>query len=214
MDLFGKYDITIQHRPGRVHANSDALSRRPCERSNQTRCQQCTRATPSLAADPVVCEALLVDSSSELPAPIRFKLLYSHADTSTDLSIAHGTLDIASYHLEVPVLPVLTDEVTHTSPLNDVTARAQVLGVTTEPAIISLVDIRDAQSIDDNLQLVIQALTAKVKPPQGSLREHPGKLASFSRSGIRLCWKMMFCIDVITIQMELLNICRLYYLSN
>jgi len=173
LDLFGQYDITIQHRPGRAHGNCNALSRRPCERGNQTRCQQCTRATPSLTADPVVCEVLPVDSSSELPAPVRFKLLYSHADTSMDLSIAHGTLDIASDHLEVPVLPVSTDEATHTSPPNDVTARAQVLGVTAEPASISLDDIRDAQSVDDNLQPVTQGLTAKVKPPQGSLREHP-----------------------------------------
>ena len=52
-------------------------------------------------------------------------------------------------------------------------SRAQVLGVTAEPASISLDDICDAQSVDDNLQPVIQALTAKVKPPQSSLREHP-----------------------------------------
>jgi len=26
------FDVTIQHRPGRVHGNLDALSRRPCER--------------------------------------------------------------------------------------------------------------------------------------------------------------------------------------
>jgi len=83
------------------------------------------------------CKWSGVDSSSELPAPIRFKPLYSHADTSTDLSIAHGTLDLASDHSEVPVLPVSTDEATHASPPNDVMARAQVLGVTAEPASIS-----------------------------------------------------------------------------
>jgi len=32
LDLLAEYDIDIQHRPGRVHGNSDALSRRPCER--------------------------------------------------------------------------------------------------------------------------------------------------------------------------------------
>jgi len=26
LDLLGEYDITIKHRPGRVHGNSDALS--------------------------------------------------------------------------------------------------------------------------------------------------------------------------------------------
>jgi len=72
LDFFGEYDITIQHQPGHAHGNSDALSRRPCERSNQTHCQQCTRATSSLAADPVICKALPVDSSNKLPA--RFAL--------------------------------------------------------------------------------------------------------------------------------------------
>jgi len=50
LDLLGEYDITIQHRPGRVHGNSDTMSRRPCERSLETDCQQCRRATPALAA--------------------------------------------------------------------------------------------------------------------------------------------------------------------
>jgi len=74
--------------------------------------------------------------------------------------------------LEVPVLPVSTEEAIHASPPNDVTAQAQVLGVTAEPASITLDDIRKAQSVDDNLQPVIRALIAKVKP-RGSLREHP-----------------------------------------
>jgi len=172
LDFLGEYDITIHHRPGRAHGNSDALSRRPCERSALTRCQQCTKATPSLAADPVVCDALPVDSSSELPAPIRFKPLYSHADLSADSSIAKRNPDLVSNQLEVPVLPVSTEEAIHALPPNDVTAWSQVLGVTAEPASITLDDIREAQSVDDNLQPVIQALIAKVKP-QCSLHEHP-----------------------------------------
>jgi len=137
LDFLGEYDITIHHRPGRAHGNSDALSRRPCERSNLTRCQQCTKATPSLAADPVVCEALPFDSSSELPAPIRFKPLYSHADSSSDLSMAQEIPDLVSDQMEVPVLPVSREEATHALLPNDVTAGAQVLGITAEPASIT-----------------------------------------------------------------------------
>jgi RNase H-like domain found in reverse transcriptase/Integrase zinc binding domain/Integrase core domain/Reverse transcriptase (RNA-dependent DNA polymerase) len=44
MDLLGEYFITIQHRPGRVHSNSDALSRRPCERDESMPCRQCHSA--------------------------------------------------------------------------------------------------------------------------------------------------------------------------
>jgi len=40
LDLFGEYDITIQHRPGRVHGNSDALSCRPCECTSEENCRR------------------------------------------------------------------------------------------------------------------------------------------------------------------------------
>ena len=43
LDLMAEYVIKIQHRPGRVHSNSDALSKRPCERNGGKECQQCLR---------------------------------------------------------------------------------------------------------------------------------------------------------------------------
>ena len=43
LDLLAEYHIDIKHRPGHVHSNSDALSRRPCERSGGQACQQCLR---------------------------------------------------------------------------------------------------------------------------------------------------------------------------
>jgi len=49
LDLLGEYDINIQHRPGGVHGNSDALLRCPCERSTKTSYQQCPGATQVLA---------------------------------------------------------------------------------------------------------------------------------------------------------------------
>jgi len=173
LDLLGEYDITIQHRPGRVHGNSDALSRHPCERSTETSCRQCPRATQALADDPVFCEALPVDGSTALPVPIHFRPLYSQTDMSSDLSNAKSTPNSVSDPLEAPELPVSLDEATHASPTNDITAWAQVLGVTAEPTSISLDDIREAQSVDDNLQPVIQALTDQVKPPQGRLHDYP-----------------------------------------
>jgi len=61
LNFLGEYDITVQHRPRRVHTNSDALSRRLCEWDGETDCRQCgtrsekkqtTGATPvSRAAD-------------------------------------------------------------------------------------------------------------------------------------------------------------------
>ena len=43
LDLLAEYDITVQHWPGRVHGNSDALSRRPCECDGGPQCRQCRR---------------------------------------------------------------------------------------------------------------------------------------------------------------------------
>ena len=51
----------------------------------------------------------------------------------------------------------------------------QVLGVTAEPASITLDNIHEAQSLNDSLQPVIQSLQEGVKPPQGSLRDYPAR---------------------------------------
>jgi len=133
LDLFSEYDITIHHRPCRVHGNSDALSRRPCERGTETDCQQCPRATPTHTAKPISSVALPVEGSTELPKPLRFLLLHSRADKSSDLSTTKLSPDIASELLEVPELPVSPDEATHASPMNDIMAWTQVLGITAEP---------------------------------------------------------------------------------
>jgi len=108
-----------------------------------------------------------------LPKPLRFLPLHSRADKSLDLSTTKLSSDIASDLLEPLELPVSPDEVAHASPMNDVTTQAQVLGITAEPTSLSLDEIQEAQPIDDNLQLVIQALVNKVKPPQGSLCDYP-----------------------------------------
>jgi len=41
LDQLSEYNIEIKHRPGHTHSNSDALSRRHCERSGGKDCQQC-----------------------------------------------------------------------------------------------------------------------------------------------------------------------------
>jgi len=171
--LLSEYDITIQHRPGRVHGNSDALSRRPCERSSETDCQQCRRATLALATAPVSCDALPADSTNVLPAPLCFLPLHSQAGESTDPPSASAPTDNASDPLEAPVLPVSPCEATPTSSAPDVNTWSQILGITAEPTSITLDDIREAQSLDDNLQPVIQSLSEEEKPPQGSQPDCP-----------------------------------------
>jgi len=173
LDLLGEYNITIQHRPGRVHGNSDALSRRPCERSSEVDCWQCPRATSTPAVVPTSREALLADSSNALPVLLRFPPRHTQTGRSPDLILSTGHADSASDFLEVPVFPVLPSDATHASPTNDVKAWTQVFGVTAEPASLSLEDIRNAQAADDSLQPVIQALGDGVKLPRDGLRDHP-----------------------------------------
>jgi len=115
-------------------------------------CQQCRRATLALAAAPVSCEGLPADSTTVLPAPLRFLPLHSQADASTDSSMASAPTDTASDYLEVQALPVPPCEATHASSAHTVKTWSQILGVTVEPTSISLDDIREAQSLDDNLQ--------------------------------------------------------------
>jgi len=123
LDLLGKIDITIQHRPCQVRGNSDALSWRPCERDTEMDCQQCLRATRTPAAEPISSVTLPVDGSTVLPEPLRFLPFHSQADKSSDLSTTKLSPDIASDLLEAPELPVLPDEVAHASTMNDVTAQ-------------------------------------------------------------------------------------------
>jgi len=45
LDLLSEFDYHIEHRPGHKHGNSDALSRRPCERDGGEACAQCVKGT-------------------------------------------------------------------------------------------------------------------------------------------------------------------------
>ena len=140
LDFFGEYDITIQRRPGRVHGNSDALSRRPCERTLEEDCRQCPKLPSTLTAVPITCSALSADGSTALLAPIRFPPRYLQPARSPDLLLNTGHAGTASDLLETPVLPVSSSDAIHASPSNDVTARTNVFGVTDEPSSLSLED--------------------------------------------------------------------------
>jgi len=117
----GEYDTTIQHRPGRIHGNSDALSRRPCERNFETDCKQCPKATSTTVAVPVSCEALLADSSTALPSPLRFPPRHAQVEQSQDSILNMGVNDNVSDFLETPDIlvssrPFPPSEATSASP--------------------------------------------------------------------------------------------------
>jgi len=118
LDLLGEYDITIQHRLGRVHGNSDTLSRRPCERNLEMDCKQCTKATSTIAAVPISCEALSTDSSTVLPTPLRFPPRHTQVERSQDSILSTGLTDNVSNFLEAPVFPVSPSDATSALPTN------------------------------------------------------------------------------------------------
>lgn len=74
LELLSAYDFSIEHRPGRLHGNADALSRRPCERE----CSHCShRDQPGAATN----RLRLTAAATPSPADLR-------AAQSTDLDIA------------------------------------------------------------------------------------------------------------------------------
>ena len=72
------YDFSVIHRPGKLHGNADALSRRPCDSA----CSHCCRAErQDAAAEPAaVNRTRLEDGSTPTPAEFR-------AAQATDLDI-------------------------------------------------------------------------------------------------------------------------------
>ena len=130
-------------------------------------------ATSTIAAVPISCEALSTDSSTALPTPLRFPPRHTQVERSSDSVLSTGLTDNVSDFLEAPVFPVLPSDATSASLTNGAPMRTHVCGVTAELVPLSLEDIRDAQSADDNFEPVIQALRDRVKPPQGDLRDYP-----------------------------------------
>jgi len=206
--------MTIHHRPGRVHGNSDALSRRPCERVSGEPCCQCPKATSTLLATPISCDALSTDGSPIWPTPLRFPSRYSQPAGSPDLVHPSVHADIAPDLLELPALPVSSGDAVHASPSNDVTARTNVFNVTAEPSSLTLEDIQADQAADDNFLPVIQALADGVKPPRKVCTTFRKKLAFSSSNGIHSSSRTASCTGGITILTVLPSTCSLCYRPN
>jgi len=110
--------------------------------------------------------------------------------------------------MELLVLLASSDEVPHVLPMDDVTAWKQVLEVSSKPTSITMDDIHEAQSVDNNLQPVVQALKDLMNPLHGRLRDYPKRLVSSSLSGIRLSSRMASCTVATTFLTALLSICK------
>jgi len=159
LDLLSEYDITIQHRPGRIHGNSDTLSRHPCERGTETDCQQCPRATQTHTAKPISSVALLVDGFASFCSTHKLTSLQTCPPPNCRLTSHLTFWRRRNFRFCRMRWHMLRQQMTSRHGLN----------CSESP----LDEIREAQSIDDSLQLVTQALVDKVKPPRGSLCDYP-----------------------------------------
>jgi len=192
LDLMAEYVIEIQHRPGRVHSNSDALSRRPCERNGGKECQQCLRTIMgSKAAQARKAEAAAtgqvqpVDTSRPLAPtnsfwdesynlPQWFTSNAPDVDTPTSMSLLDSpSSSIAIGQVDESANPAVPASPTLDSSDSDTVMQVQAIAATPDPPPITLDDIRTAQAADDNLLPVIQALLDQKQPASADLRQYP-----------------------------------------
>lgn len=101
IETLGTYDYEIQHRPGRVHGNADALSRRPC--GSCTRCER--EEDRELLNDP--------DENEIYGCPRNQK---TTTITCNTLDVAERNNTVAEETEEVEVLGEMSDDVSPTWP--------------------------------------------------------------------------------------------------
>jgi len=142
-----EYNITIQHHPGQVHGNSDALS--------------------------WPCDAMQIPDSAAVPTSVarsEISDLLSHELPGSDGQALTG---IAPDLSKSPASPASMDAAAHMPLSNDVSAWIQSLEATPEPESITLDEVPQAQADDHSLRPILQALKDQTKPPQSSLRQYP-----------------------------------------
>jgi len=192
LDLLSEYDINIKHRPGRVHSNSDALSRRPCEQSGGQACQQCLGTiAASGAARATGVEApttgQVQPSDDPRPAPPTsfweesydlpqwFVTDSPSADTAAKASFLESptSSSILANQVDSSVSMALPVTLISTSSDTDAAMWVQAVTATPEPPSITLDEIRTAQVEDDNLLPVIQAVADQMRPAHADIRQYP-----------------------------------------
>ena len=147
LDLLGEFDITIQHRPGRIHGNSDVLSRRrrTCERADQPECRQCVRRSSEPVGTPVIGKSVRARQMDPHTVNI------DETDPSGVESAAHQMAD-NSPHVQV------------------INAKSEDGETGT---LICLDDIRKAQSSDDNIRSVLDHYKTGKPTDYEEIRQYP-----------------------------------------
>ena len=163
LDLLSEYNIEIKHRPGRVHSNSDALSRRPCKRNEGKDCEQCQRTIAGSRA--AQANGVGTPTTGQVQPPDNPRPLQSN-------SFWEGSYDLPQWFETDTPKADLSESSSLPSPPTSSNSTNQV-ATTPEPPSITLNDICTAQAEDDNLIPVIQALLDQNQPAHDDLRQYP-----------------------------------------
>ena len=162
--------MTIRHRPGRVHSNSDALSRRPCDRVGDPKCRQCKRPSSgrveqsirdSDAHDGEGNLSSLPGGEQDPPATSALPSeAYPPAGSNLPRDLYPPDEQNPPYELAPPCSVYSPGVMTNESRVEDSPARVQTLEATAghgeADTVISSVDIRREQLSDDYLSPVIE----------------------------------------------------------
>ena len=159
LDLLGDFDVTIQHRPGRVHGNSDTLSRRPCERDGSVECRQCANMNlpdrkPVRKPDrQPVREPVRLQEPDRQFEPVR--------DPAADVQLpcASRADAAAAMQSDGDVTRLQTAEITASSG--------------GDGHSISMAEIQKAQAADDSISAEIKCCNEGAPPTGTDLRELP-----------------------------------------
>jgi len=213
-----EYVIEIQHRPGHVHSNSDALSRRPCERNGGKECQQCLRtimgskaaqarraeAAATGQVQPVDTSRPLAPSNSFWGESYDLPQWFTSNAPDVDTPTSSSPLDSPSSSTAIDQVDESANPAVPASPAldpsdSDNVMRVQAIAATPDPPPITLDDIRTAQAADDNLPPVIQALLDQKQPASADLRQYPEEARVLFAQWVLWFSKTVLCTGSFTI---------------
>uniref|UniRef100_A0A8C9VS90 Gypsy retrotransposon integrase-like protein 1 n=1 Tax=Scleropages formosus TaxID=113540 RepID=A0A8C9VS90_SCLFO len=89
LELLQGYDFEVQHRPGRLHTNADALSRRPCSAGS---CRHCVRLEERRATAEETCAVLAADAASDGGSTDDTELFRRAQEADPELAVVRGFL--------------------------------------------------------------------------------------------------------------------------
>jgi hypothetical protein len=163
LDLIAEYNFKIVHRAGRLHGNSDALSRRPCcTNSSQQECHQCVKKGLTVAEGNLQANVSMSDETALKTSELFEKESPNHTDQRQSFHIIRSITRLSQKDQEVinenDSIVRWSRETEAESAKDDIAEK-----MLSEESLTSATDllpevIRREQNLDPVLQPIIQAM--------------------------------------------------------